>query len=271
MKHIQIIKRVVLASTIGIAFLLSGCSTSQPVSPYQNKPAATIYAVGHQYLQKGNYLDAITAFRELNAQYPMGHYSELGTVEMIYAYFKNSDQAMSLAVAEQFVKFYPQSSYLGYVYYMMGVIHFNNGRGFLQKHLPYTMSEHDPANYKLAVRELQKALTLGGKHTTYLQDAKRRIVYLNNTIAQYYLNIAQYNFNYHAYVGAINRAKEVVEHYPRSDAAEKALVILIQSYKALNLDTLAQSTSQILKKNYPNNAYLLALKKAKDKATVVLN
>ncbi len=36
---------------------------------------------------------------------------------------------MSLALAQQFIKMYPYSKLKGYVYYMIGVVGFDDGRG----------------------------------------------------------------------------------------------------------------------------------------------
>ncbi len=262
----------ILAGTVLLlsVLLFSGCASDENILPYQGDSAEYIYAIGHNYMKEGDYTSAIKALKSLNAQYPFEHYSQLGTLDLIYSYYQKAEPAMVIATASQFIKLYPSNKDVGYAYYMMGVVHFDNGRGFLQRRLPYEMSHHDPSNYKKAFFELKRAVQLE-PDANYVSDARRRMIYLNNTIGQYEYNIAKYNFEHAAYVGAINRAKTIVEQYPRSEAVEGALVLMIRSYKILNLPDMAVSSTAVLKENFPDNSYLSNLRKAKQRPTVLLN
>lgn len=244
-----------------MALIISSCAKDKKL-PYQGDSPEYIYAKGHTYLKEGDTTNAIKAFRSLNAQYPFEKYSKLGMIEMIYAYYLKNDEAMARAIAKQYIKLYPNSEYIGYAYYMLGVLNFNNGRGFLQKYLPYDMDKHDPTNYKKAFKDFNKAIAIE-PNADYANDARRRMIYLVDVMAQYELNIAQYYFDKGAFVASINRAQKIIEHYPNSTKVEQALVLSVKAYKMLMLDKQAEDTLKVLQANFPNNKYLNELQSSK--------
>ncbi|WP_192484188.1 MULTISPECIES: outer membrane protein assembly factor BamD [Cysteiniphilum] len=263
-------KKISLAlSGLGALLLMAGCSTTTTKAlPYQGESAEYIYAKGHEQVKDGDYYKAIDSFRSLNSQYPFQSYTEMGNLELIYSYYQDGQPEMALGLARQFLRAYPTSKHLGYVYYMMGVINYDNGRGFLQRRLPYDMAQHDPASYLQAFNDLKRSVILSPK-ASYAEDARRRMVHINNVVAEYEYNIANFYFEHEAYVAAINRAKIVVEKYPQSNSIENALVLLIRSYDILKMPELAEKSMEVLKANYPNNAYLKSLEDAAKRPTVV--
>lgn len=253
----------------GLFMLIAGCASTDKVPlPYQGESAAYIYAKGHAQIQDEDYYDAIKTFRSLNAQYPFDKYTELGNLDLIYAYYQDNNSAMALALAHQFLRTYPGSKHVGYVYYIMGVMNFDNGRGFLQRRLPYDMAQHDPAEYIEAYEQLNKSVLINPKGS-YVQDATRRMIYINNVVGEYQYNIARFYFDREAYVAAINRAQIVVKNYPQSDAVENALVLLVRSYDILALPVESEKYLEILRANYPDNPYLKSLENAAKKQTVI--
>ena len=254
---------------LGALVILSGCSTTTTKAlPYQGESAEYIYAKGHGQVKDGDYYKAIDTFRSLNSQYPFQKYSEMGNLELIYAYYEDGKPEMALGLARQFLRVYPTSKHLGYVYYMMGVINYDNGRGFMQRRLPYDMAQHDPSAYVQSFNDLKRAVLIDPKGL-FVEDARRRMIHINNVVAEYEYNIAQFYFDHEAYVAAINRAKVVVERYPQSTSIEGALVLLIRSYDILKLSSLAEKSMEVLKTNYPNNNYLKSLEDAAKRPTVV--
>ena len=54
---------------------------------------------------------------------------------------------------------------------------------------------------------------------------------------------------------AANRAKDIIERYPRTPAVGDALAIQVVSYKKLGQDKLAADSERVLKLNYPNHPF----------------
>ncbi|MCF6767218.1 outer membrane protein assembly factor BamD [Thiotrichales bacterium 19S11-10] len=267
-KKVDMMRKIFAITCFAMAILIAGCSKREGLL-YQGDSAKFIYATGHNYMVEGYYTDAIEAYRSLMAQYPFEHYAQKGMLDLIYSYHEKGDDPMALAIAEQYLKLYPAAKDRYYAYYMLGIIYSDNGRGFLQKYLPYDMDQHDTTGYKEAFKNFQKVLTLA-PNTPFADDARRRMIYLKNIIAQYQLNIAQFYLDKGAYVSAINRAKVIVEKYPKTPQVEGALVIMLKSYQRLNLTKLINSTATVIKENYPNNTYLNSLEQSGKRPTARL-
>jgi outer membrane protein assembly factor BamD len=228
----------------GCVLLLTGCASSATKDPYQGFDAQTIYAKGHTYLQKGDYSEAITAYQSLDSQYPFESDSQKGDLEIIYAYYEDGQPALALAAADRYIRLYPTSDNLDYAYYMRGVVAYDNGRGFLQRYLPYSMSQHYAENYLSAFTDFKTVITRW-PNSPYAPDARRRMIYLNDTLGQYELNVAQFYYDRGAYVAAINRAQVAILHYPTTPAARDALKLMAESYQALGMNDLAANANKV--------------------------
>src|SRR3546814_4765049 len=64
----------------------------------------------------------------------------------------------------------------------------------------------------------------------YTADARKRVTWLVNTIAQNEVHVATYYYERGAYVAAINRAQTVVTDFQGVPASEKALYIMVLAY-----------------------------------------
>lgn len=250
-------KRLLTLSLVLSFSILSGCSTGN-INQYQSKSLQELYNQGHKYMVNENYAGAIDVYKVLLSKYPFEEKTKAATLDLIYVYYQKGDSELALATANQFIKLFPTYKDIGYVYYMRGVIQYNNGRGVLQQRLPYSMDLHDPENYLKAFDSLKLAIR-ANPNAKYATDARRRMIYINNTVAKYEYNIAEFYFKKQAYIGAIERAKIVVQDYPRSTSIESALIILVKSYASLGLNDLAHSSYEVLQKNYPNNKNLKKL------------
>lgn len=237
---------------LAAALLLAGCSTNN-VDPFLNDPPDYIYATGHIDLQKADYNDALKAYQSLDSQYPFNPLTQKGDLESIYAYYENDNPAMAVTAASRYTKIYPSDKNLDYAYYIMGVVDFENGRGFLQKYFPYNMGAHNAPNYTTAYNYFNTVVTTY-PDSPYAYDARRRMIYLNNVQAHFQINAADLDYQLGAYVASANRAQQVILNYPTSPVTEEALNMMIQSYNALVLTNLAQSSEQVLKLNFSSNS-----------------
>jgi len=75
------------------------------------------------------------------------------------------------------------------------------------------------------------------------------MVYLRNRLADYELAVARYYVKRGAYIGAVNRASEVIQTYDGSPAALEALQIMSTSYQQLGLPELASLAAGAHEKN----------------------
>jgi len=236
---------------------LSACSTLGLVSSEEDIEkkskwtAAQFYDEAKSELKDENYVSAIELYESLETRYPFGHFAQQAQIDLAYAYYKNDDPDSAIATANRFIRIHPRHASVDYLYYLKGLINFNRGIGFLERYLPTDKSQRDPG---AAVNSLDNFETLLRRfpNSKYAADSKQRIVALKSNLALYDLNVAKYYIKRGAHVAAVNRAKHIIEKYPRSTAVPRALLLMISSYQEIGMNDLAADAQKIYNLNYPN-------------------
>ena len=101
--------------------------------------AQKIYAEAREEMRGGGWDKAIKLLETLEAKYPFGRYAQQAQIDVAYSHWKNNDLASALAACDRFIKLYPNHDTIDYVYYLRGLINFNEDLGLLGK-----VSRQDP-------------------------------------------------------------------------------------------------------------------------------
>jgi len=235
-----------LLLVIFIAFLVS-CSNKND----DNISEIELYKIAQKNLNSGNYTNAITNLKKLETRYPFGRFAEQAQLELMYAYFKTFDLDKLKATSERFMRLYPQSSNLDYVYYVRAIAAFERDRSFFARYFPLDMSKRDPGAARDAFVEFAE-LTRRFPQSRFAPDAKQRMIYLRNLLADYEVHVARYYLKRGAYVAAVNRGQYVVQNFQGTPAVKDALIVLNDAYTKLKLPELAKNSLDVMRLNYPN-------------------
>jgi outer membrane protein assembly factor BamD len=131
-------------------------------------------------------------------------------------------------------------------------VHFKREVSILEKWLPQNLSARDMNNARQAFDEFAQLLR-SFPDSRYAADARQRMVYLRNQLAEHDILVARYYMKRGAYVAAAARARHVVETYPRSAFTPDALELMVSAYRTLGLDTQASDALRVLNLNYPDH------------------
>jgi outer membrane protein assembly factor BamD len=173
-------------------------------------------------------------------------------LDLAYAYWRSGERAQALAAIERFIKLNPSSPALDYALYLRGVINFNDDIGVMGSLAGQDLAERDPRASRDAYQAFKQLVTQF-PDSTYADDARMRMDYILNTLAEYELYVARYYFRRGAYVAAANRAQQALTDFEGAPATEEALYIMVQSYDRLGLDTLRDDANRVFQKNFPNS------------------
>jgi outer membrane protein assembly factor BamD len=250
-------KKSLKFATVILALWLSGCSILQTetVDETRTWSASKLYAEARDELSSGNYEKAVKHFEKLEARYPFGTYAQQAQMEIAYVHYRQGDAALALAAVERFIKLHPNHPNVDYMYYLRGLINFNDRTSifdFLSRQDP---SERDPKAARDAF-DAFKQLVERFPNSIYAKDASARLNYLVNAMAQYDVHVASYYYRRGAYEAAANRAQAAVRDYRDAPAIEEALFIMVRSYDALGLPELRDDADRVFKKNFPNSDFL---------------
>jgi outer membrane protein assembly factor BamD len=146
---------------------------------------------------------------------------------------------------------------MDYVFYLRGLIHFNDQLGLLVKLGGQSLADRDLKASRQAYDAFRVVLERYPE-SAYADDARQRLRYLVNTMAEGELSIAKFYWIRGAHVAAANRAQQLLQQFPDTPAIEEALVVLILASRELGLTQQADDAERVFKLNYPNSGKLVA-------------
>ena len=240
--------------SLALILLLSliGCGSPPTLSDGnamgKSRPPEELYAEAMNEMADHNYEKSAKLLESLLSRYPYGRYAQQAQMELAYAYYKHDEPEAALTAADRFIKQYPTSPHLDYVYYLKGVINFNADLSIFSSVIPRDLSEHDPQSVQDSF-DAFKDLVTRFPNSMYAPDARVRMQFLANTMAGHEINVARYYMRRGAYVAAVNRAKTVLNDFAQTPQTLDALQVLVQSYDALGLKQLRDDAQRVLDLN----------------------
>jgi len=229
---------------------LSACDTT-PKDEQSRWTPERLYAEAKDEAASGNFDKAVKLLERLEGRAAGSVLSQQAQIERAYYLWKSGEKAQALSTLERFIKLHPTSPALDYALYLQGLVNFNDNLGLLGSYTAQDLSERDQQASRDSYQSF-KQLTEQFPQSTYAEDARLRMNYIVNSLAQYEVHVARYYLRRGAYVAAANRAQQAVQEFQRSPSTEEALVILAQSYDRLGLTELRDDTERVLKTNFPN-------------------
>ncbi len=241
---------VLLALTV-----LAGCSVFKTEDKTANMSPNRLYAEARDELSGGSYDKAIPLLEKLEGRAAGTPLAQQAQLERAYAYYKSNDAASAQATLDRFIKLHPASPAMDYALYLKGIVNFNDNLGVFSALAKQDLSERDQKAAKESFESFRD-LSTRFPDSRYTPDAKARMTYIVNSLAQYEVHVARYYYTRHAYVAAINRAQSALADYRDVPALEEALYILMRSYDALGMTQLRDDTRRVLATSYPKSRYL---------------
>jgi outer membrane protein assembly factor BamD len=246
-------RAIKLLSLLLTLSLISGCAVFKDATDEtKDWSASKFYSEGKSALNDGDYTKAINYFEMLEARYPFGRYAQQAQLETAYAYYKSDDPASAIAAADRFIKMHPRHPNVDYAYYLKGLANYDRNSSFVDRYLPTDRSQRDPGAARDSFNDFNE-LVRQFPDSRYAEDARQRMLYLRNNLAQYEVHVADYYMRRGAHLAAANRAKYVVEHYQNTPAVPQALAVMNQAYRALGRNDLAEDAVRVLKMNFPDH------------------
>jgi outer membrane protein assembly factor BamD len=252
MRVSPLIRLVFLAALLA----LGACSRDgKKGDPIETLPVDQVYALGKEALQKGNLDRAARTYERLVARFPFGPYTEQAQLELAYTQYKDHKEEEAYSAVNRFIKTYPTHKHIDYAYYLRGLINFGRSDGLLERYVSRDETKRDQA-YALQSFEDFSELVKRYPDSRYAGEARQRMIYLRNNMAQAEVGVALFYLRQKAYVAAANRAEKVVETYQRTPQAGDALAIMTEAYARLGQEKLSADARRVLELNYPEHLYL---------------
>ena len=247
------------ASTLAAAMLalctgLAGCS-SKPIDQTSTWSPNKIYSEAKEEARSGGYEKAIPLFEKLEGRAAGTPLAQQAQLEKAYAQYKSGEQPQALATLDRFIKLHPASPALDYALYLKGLVNFNENLGLFASISRQDLSERDQKAAKESFESFRELATRFPE-SRYTPDARLRMRYTVNSLAQSEVHVARYYYSRGAYVAAINRAQTAIADYRDVPALEEATYIVYKSYDALGMTQLRDDARRVLENTYPKSEFM---------------
>ena len=235
---------------IAIAFSLVGCGPAKDdVDVTADWSAEKFYLAARAELAEENYLTAIEYYETLESRFPFGKYATQAQIDVAYAYYKFEEPDSAISAIDRFIKLHPRNPGVDYAYYLKGLVNFERGGTLLDVISKRDLSDFDK-NLLLAAYNDFRLLVQRFPDSKYVTDARKRMVFLRDELAQSDFAIASYYASREAWVAVTNRTKLILQNYQGSSVIRPTLELQLKAYQALNLEDLANDTQRIIDLNY---------------------
>lgn len=243
--------RLPVAAAAALALALGGCAGDNERD--MQSGAEQTYQRARSAMDSGNYRNAISYYEALEARYPFSNQSKQAQLDLIYAYYKNGEMESAIDAANQFERENPTHPRVDYALYMRGLASFQGQTNAFYRMLRVDLSRRPPTRARESFSAFSQLLQRY-PNSIYAADARQRMVFLRNRLAEHENHVARYYLERRAYLAALNRAKFAMESYDGAPAVAESLRIMIDSYRALGMEDLAEGTRAVLAETFPQAA-----------------
>ena len=238
-----------LAAVLATA-AVSGCKSRGDEFDMKGTPES-IQKQANRDLANGNFPAAIQRLELLEARYPFSEPARQGQIDLIYAYYKNREAESAIDQADQFIRENPTHPRVDYAWYIKGLVNFERNPNVLERWFRADLTARPPQEATASFQAF-KTLLERYPNSEYAHDARQRMVFLRNRLADYEVHVADYYLRRRAFVAAANRAKFCIENYDGSPAVQQALDVMASAYEGMGLMDLATDVRNVYALNFPD-------------------
>ena len=202
------------------------------------------YQEGVKSLETGDVLYAAKKFNEAETLFPQSEWAPKSALMAAYAYYTQDYYLDTIAELERFIRVYPLSKNLDYVYYLLGISYYEQ-----------IVDEKKDLQSIIKAKEYFKIVSKNYPNTNYSLDAEYKIDLVNDTLASKEMYIGRYYFDKKKWIPAINRFRTVIDDYETTIYAQEALHRLVEVHYILGLKDEAKKYAKLLGYNYQSSKW----------------
>ena len=202
------------------------------------------YQLGMKNLEAGDVIYAAKKFNEAEILFPQSEWAPKSALMAAYSYYTQDYYGDTIAELERFIRVYPLSKNLDYVYYLLGVSHYEQ-----------IVDEKKDLQSIIKAKKYFEILIKNYPNTNYSLDAEYKIELVNDTLAAKEMYIGRYYFDKKKWIPAINRFRTIIDDYETTMYAEEALHRLVEVHYLLGLKDEAKKYANLLGYNYQSSIW----------------
>jgi outer membrane protein assembly factor BamD len=231
----------------GLALALAGATLAacgDDTETYIARDVETLYNLGRDTVDKGQYRQAAAVFEEVERQHPYSVWARRAQLMAAYSYYQSNRYQESILAAQRFLALHPGNRDAPYAYYLIAICY-------------YEQISDIARDQKMTEQALQSLTEVIRRfpNSEYARDARLKLDLTRDHLAGKEMDIGRWYQRRGEYLAASLRFRNVVDTYETTSHVAEALHRLTETYLELGIREEAQRSAATLGYNYPGSKW----------------
>jgi outer membrane protein assembly factor BamD len=231
-----------------LIFLNSCSKKEEKISMIQEKELRLqmidAYKEGVKALEEGDVLFAAKKFNEAEILFPQSEWAPKSILMAAYSYYVQDYYYDAISELDRFIKNYPKNERLNYAYFLLAMCYYEQ-----------IVDEKKDLGPLLNAQKEFKFVIKNYPNSDFALDSKFKLDFINDVLASKEIYLGRYYIKKEKWIAAINRFKQVVEHYDSTVYVEEALHRLVELHYRLGLLDESKKYANLLGYNYQSSKW----------------
>ena len=202
------------------------------------------YNEGLKALEEGDVLFAAKNFNAVENLYPQSIWAPRSVLMAAYSYYTQDYYGDAISELKRFIRNYPANDNLDYAYFLLGTCYYE-----------LIVDEKKDLSSLLNSKKYFDIVIKKYPNTDFALDAKFKLDLIANILASKEIYIGKYYMSKKKWIPAINRFKNVVNNYEKTEYVEEAIHRLVEVNYIIGLENEAKKYAALLGYNYQSSEW----------------
>ena len=202
------------------------------------------YNEGLKALEEGDVLFAAKNFNAVENLYPQSIWASRSVLMAAYSYYIQDYYGDAISELKRFIRNYPTNENLAYAYFLLGTCYYE-----------LIIDEKKDLSSLLNSKKYFDIVIKKYPNTDFALDAKFKLDLIANVMASKEIYIGKYYMSKKKWIPAINRFRNVVNNYEKTEYVEEAIHRLVEVNYMIGLENEAKKYAALLGYNYQSSEW----------------
>ena len=202
------------------------------------------YNEGLKALEEGDVLFAAKNFNAVENLYPQSIWASRSVLMAAYSYYTQDYYGDAISELKRFIRNYPTNENLAYAYFLLGTCYYE-----------LIVDEKKDLSSLLNSKKYFDIVIKKYPNTDFALDAKFKLDLIANILASKEIYIGKYYMSKKKWIPAINRFRNVVNNYEKTEYVEEAIHRLVEVNYMIGLESEAKKYAALLGYNYQSSEW----------------
>lgn len=225
---------------LALLVTLLGCAGAKA----KRSTADAAYKEAMDLFDRKRYEEAVGAFQELNAKYPLSKYAVTAKLKVADSYFYDENYPDAISAYREFEKLHPTNENIPYAIFQIGMSYFNQ----------VLTIDRDQTAARNAATEFSRLISRFPE-SKYTEKAKENLATSRNNLAENELYIGDFYYRKGNFKAAAERFEALIRAYPEYKAMDKVLFFLGKTYVEAGEKDKGKAALKKLIEGYPDSKF----------------